>query len=96
VKDNNQDDSSHIVWHPAFIEALQLELEAYQHILQFFPGYQLTAEPLRIDCVVIKKPKDVVITKNIGAIFREHNLLEYKSPDDYVSVTDFYKVYGNR
>jgi hypothetical protein len=36
----------------------------------------------------------VVIKKNIAAIFREANLLECKSPDDYVSVDDFYKVYG--
>jgi len=44
--------------------------------------------------VVVKKAKDVVIRKNIAVIFREWNLLEYKSPDDYVSVADFYKVYG--
>jgi len=36
----------------------------------------------------------VEIKKNIAAIFSEANLLEYKSPDDYISVTDFYKVYG--
>jgi hypothetical protein len=91
---NDRDEPSHIAWHAAFVEALQLELEAYQDILEFFPEYQISTEPLRIDCVVIKKPKDVVIKKNIGAIFREDNLLEYKSPDDYVSVADFYKVYG--
>ena len=62
---------SRIPWHSAFVEALQLELEAYQDALEFFPEYQLTAEPLRIDCVVIKKAKDAVITKNIAAIFRE-------------------------
>jgi len=96
VEQNQSQDSesSHIPWHPAFVEALQLELEAYKDCLEFFPEYQLTAEPLRIDCVVIKKAKDVVIKKNIAAIFREGNLLEYKSPDDYVSVADFYKVYG--
>ena len=55
---------------------------------------RVSALPLRIDCVVIKKPKSLVIKKNIAAIFREVNLLEYKSPDDYVSVWDFYKVYG--
>jgi hypothetical protein len=27
-------------------------------------------------------------------MFREWNLIEYKSPGDYVSVADFYKVYG--
>jgi hypothetical protein len=81
-------------WHPAFVEAIQMELAAYRDCLEFFPEFQLTSEPLRIDCVVIKKPPDLVIKKNIAAIFREFNLLEYKSPDDYVSVEDFYKVYG--
>jgi len=71
-----------------------MELQEYQDILEFHPEYQLTSEPLRIDCVVIKKVKDVIIRKNIAVIFREWNLLEYKSPDDYISVADFYKVYG--
>jgi len=83
-----------IPWHPAFIEALQMELEDYRDALEFHPEYQLTSEPLRIDCVVIKKVKDIEIKKNIAAIFREWNLLEYKSPGDYVSVETFYKVYG--
>jgi len=71
-----------------------MELQAYRDDLEFLPEYPLTAEPLQIDCVVIKKAKDAVIKKNIAVIFREWNLLEYKSPGDYVSVTDFYKVYG--
>jgi len=96
VEQNQPDDSEkqHIHWHPAFVEALQKELEAYQDSLEFYPEFQLTTEPLRIDCVVIKKKKDVQIKKNIAAIFRTWNLLEYKSPDDYISVDDFYKVYG--
>ena len=83
-----------IAWHPAFIETLQLELEAYGDSLEFHSEYQLSSEPLRIDCLVIKKAPDLVIEKNIAAIFREANLLEYKSPDDYIAVADFYKVYG--
>jgi hypothetical protein len=81
-------------WHPAFFEALQMELREYRDALEFHSEYQLTAEPLRIDCVVIRKAKDVEIKKNIAAIFREWNLFEYKNPGDYVSVDDFYKVYG--
>ena len=85
---------SHIAWHPAFVEAIQLELEVYKNFLEFRTEYQLTTEPLRIDCIIIKKASDIEIEKNIAVIFRDVNLLEYKSPDDYVSVTDFYKVYG--
>ena len=87
-------ESQHIAWHPAFIEALQMELQAYKDVLEFHAEYPLTSEPLKIDCVVIKKAKDAVIKKNIAAVFREWNLLEYKSPQDYVSVADFYKVYA--
>jgi len=88
------DDLTYISWHPAFVEAIQMELEEYSDSLEFYPEYQLSKEPLKIDCVVIKKAKDLVIKKNIAKIFREANLLEYKSPDDYISVDDFYKVYG--
>ena len=71
-----------------------MELEPYKDSLEFIPEYPLTDEPLRIDCIAIKKTKGVAIKKNIGKIFREVNIVEYKSPDDYVSVDDFYKVYA--
>jgi hypothetical protein len=86
--------SKHIHWHTAFYEAIQLELEDYKGVFEFKPEYQLTAEPLRIDTVIVKKIRDVVIRKNFAQIFRAENILEYKSPEDYLSVRDFYKVYS--
>ena len=96
-KQEKSDESSgeeRIAWHPAFFEAIQLELQEYNQYLQFISEYQLTTEPLRIDVVIIKKPREISIKKNIAAIFRKENIVEYKSPDDYVSVKDFYLVYG--
>jgi hypothetical protein len=84
--------SSHIPWHPAFVQALKLELEQYQDALEFTSEYQLTAEPLEIDLVIVKKAPELVINKNIARIFKGVNVVEYKSPEDYVSVYDFYKV----
>jgi hypothetical protein len=84
--------ASSIPWHPAFVQALKLELEPYRDALEFIPEYQLTSEPLEIDVVIVKKAPDLVIEKNIARIFRRINVLEYKSPDDYFSVSDFYKV----
>jgi hypothetical protein len=84
--------ASSIPWHPAFVQAIKLELEPYRDALEFIPEYQLTTEPLEIDVVIVKKEADLVIEKNIARIFRGTNLLEYKSPDDYFSVHDFYKV----
>jgi len=91
---NNDETTSRTTWHPAFVEALMMELRDYMDVLDFHPEYNLTSEPLRIDCVVIKKAKGAVIEKNIAAIFRDVNLVEYKSPTDYLSIDDFYKVYA--
>ncbi|MDR2607690.1 MAG: hypothetical protein LBC57_04795, partial [Treponema sp.] len=81
-------------WHPAFLQAIQLELADYRDVLQFKYEYQLTAEPLRVDLLIIKKPKDLAINKNIAQVFKSDNLLEFKSPEDYLSVKDFLKVYA--
>ncbi|MDR0314021.1 MAG: hypothetical protein LBI14_10540 [Treponema sp.] len=94
MSDEQSTVKSRLSWHPAFFEAIQVELDEYSNILQFIPEYQLTFEPLRIDVVIIKKSADIPIKKNIATIFRKENIVEYKSPDDYVSVRDFYLVYG--
>jgi hypothetical protein len=94
MKTKSPRERDRIDWHPAFIEAIQMELDDYSRELQFISEYQLTTEPLRIDVVIIKKNSDTPIKKNIAAIFRKENIVEYKSPNDYVSIDDFYKVYG--
>jgi predicted nicotinamide N-methyase len=58
--------NSSIPWHPAFVQAIKLELEPYQDALEFIAEYQLTSEPLEIDVVIIKKAPDLVIEKNIA------------------------------
>ncbi len=83
-----------IPWHTAFFEAIQMELDEYNLYLQFTSEFPLNTTPLKIDVVIIKKSGDITIQKNIASIFRKENILEYKSPDHYVSVGDFYKVYG--
>jgi hypothetical protein len=84
--------ASPIPWHPAFVQAIKLELEPYRDDLEFIAEYPLTAEPLKIDVVIIKKEPDLVIEKNIARILRSDNIVEFKSPDDYFSVHDLYKV----
>ena len=82
-----------IQWHPAFFAGIQIELGDEAKYLFFEAEHQLGTKPMVID-VLIKKEKDRVIRKNIGRIFRTYNVIEYKSPKDYLSVDDFYKVYG--
>jgi hypothetical protein len=94
MKEDREADDERIAWHPAFFTAIQQELLEYRDDLSFESEHQLNAEPLKIDVVIIKKRRDVIIKKNIAAIFRMYNIIEYKSPDDNLSVADFYKVYG--
>lgn len=83
-----------VQWHPAFFAGIQIELEEDRENLIFESEHQLSKKPMEIDVLVIKKEKELSVRKNIGRIFRRHNIIEYKSPDDYLSIDDFYKVYG--
>ena len=47
-----------------------------------------------MDVLIIKKVRDIAIQNRIGRMFRTYIIIEYKSPDDYLSINDFYKVYG--
>ena len=70
------------------------ELESERENLIFENEHQLGTKPMEIDALVIKKKTDIPINKNIGRIFRKYNIIEYKSPTDYISINDFYKVCG--
>ena len=81
-------------WHPAFYADIQIEFREEAHKLKFQNEYALSKKPMLIDILAIRKKAGEKIHKNIGRIFRTYNLIEYKSPKDYMSVDDFYKVYG--
>lgn len=88
---NTKDDK--IQWHPAFDAALQIELGDEAKYLEFESEHMLTKKPMQID-VLIKNDKHVKIRKNIGRIFRQYNIIEYKSPKDDLNIDDFYKTYA--
>ena len=79
-----------IQWHPGFYAGIELELRAYH--LDYDQEHQVTRGPLSIDLLIIKKQTDEIIDHEIGEFFRKHNVVEFKSPDDELSVDVFYKV----
>ena len=81
-------------WHPAFYAGIQIEFEKEAEKLTFENEHQLGTDPMRIDVLIIKKRLGEQIQKNIGRIFREYNIVEYKSPEQYLSIDAFYKVLG--
>ena len=80
-----------IQWHPAFVSATEWELKDNRKDLEFDKEYSLGKAPLRIDMLIIKKQPKVKIKNEIGHIFREHNLIEYKCDGDALDIDVFYK-----
>ena len=83
-----------IQWHPGFYGAAEIELIANKKDLEFLREYNLSKEPIRMDLLIIKKLSDVKIKNEIGHIFKKYNVIEYKSPDDELSIDDYYKTVG--
>lgn len=81
-----------IQWHPGFVAAINLELEENRADLIYEKEYNLNTKPLEIDLLVIKKDSNVQIVNEIGKLFRGHNIVEYKSPDDHLDIDSFYKA----
>ena len=83
-----------IQWHPGFYGATEIELIANKGDLEFLREYNLSKEPIRMDLLIIRKLSDVKIKNEIGHIFKKYNVIEYKSPDDELSIDDYYKTVG--
>lgn len=83
-----------IQWHPAFYGAAELELRDNKEDIEFHQEYNLSKEPLRVDLLVVRKLANVQVKNEIGHIFRQYNIIEYKSPGDGLSIDTFYKTVG--
>lgn len=81
-----------IQWHPGFVAAMNLEFAKDRERLIFEKEYNLNTKPLEIDLLVIRKDSSVRISNEIGSLFKGHNIMEYKSPEDGLDIDDFYKA----
>lgn len=81
-------------WHPGYIGAMEIELKANKTDLEFDDYHKLSKEPLEIDLLIIEKAKGLVIQNEIGAMFRQFNVTEYKSPGDDMNISNYVKTVG--
>lgn len=81
-----------VQWHPGFVAAMNLEFAQNRDDLIFEKEYNLNTKPLEIDLLVVKKSASVYISNEIGKLFRGHNIMEYKSPEDHLDIDAFYKT----
>lgn len=84
-----------ISWHPAFCGAMEIVLVSDKELFELLREYPLSKEPLRVDLLIIKKLSGTKPMQNeIARRFKTYNIVEYKSPDDGLSIDDFYKTMG--
>ena len=84
-----------ISWHPAFRAAAELELREDIDDLIFESEHPLSSEPLRVDLLILHlKNQNKVLHNEIGKIMRKHNIIEYKGPNDQLSIDTLYKILG--
>lgn len=81
-------------WHPPFCASIRLELIKDKEKLEYYMEYGLNTKPLLMDLLVIKKKKEAKLESEIGQLFKIHNILEYKSPDDALNFDVFFKTIG--
>ena len=83
-----------IQWHQGFFGGIQLDLRAYKDSLTFEKELELSQKALKMDMLILKKSDGVEIETAYGRIFRRHNVIEYKSPEDELNIDTFYKSLG--
>lgn len=81
-------------FHYGFYAAMKVEYDIIQANVTYEQEIQLGEDPIRLDFLIIKKDTDVVLTDPIGEFFKSVNIFEYKSPEDGLSIDDFYKAVG--
>ena len=81
-------------WHRGFYGGIEYDLRDYLDILDFSNDTTLGKEPPETDLVIVKKVADRNIENDIGSFFDRYNILEYKSPDDSLTIKELYKTYG--
>jgi len=79
-----------IQWHNGFVAAMRLECDDEQ--LEFTEELILNTGALRVDVLICKKNRNYSVQNEIGYVFRGHNLIEYKSPDDVLDENTLYKT----
>ena len=79
-------------YHAAFLSGLEILFWPYRNQIIMVPEKSLSTEGIRMDILLLKKEPSLEMDSDIARIFREHNIIEYKSFDDALTIDVFAKV----
>ncbi|MBR1597632.1 MAG: hypothetical protein IJ661_01815 [Lachnospiraceae bacterium] len=88
-------ENNHKKWsHPAFCASMELELREDRDSLIFEDEYNLNTKPNEIDLMIIKANNDTKVKSSLGAIFRKHNIFEFKNFRDSLDRRAYHRTMG--
>ena len=79
-------------YHSAFKSGLEVLLWPYREQIEIREEIVLKKQGIRVDLLLLKPDSNIKIDNDICRIFRTHNILEYKRPDDDLDIDVFAKV----
>lgn len=77
--------------HYGFYGAVHMEYDTAEVEMECLRERELGDKPDRLDMLLLKK-EFIPLKDPIGSFFRTHNVLEYKSYEDGLTIDDLYKV----
>ena len=80
-------------WHSLFYALLMIELHDKPSV-RVEREILLGAQPPRADFLVLEENELVVLRLSIFRIFRQRNIIEFKSPDDSLNMSTLWKTIG--
>ena len=86
--------SKRLDWESSTYGALLFGLEKYLGRLKFTHGFKLNVDPREVDCLIIDKKtaSNIPIDNAIGALFRRHNIVEFKAVYELLNIDTVWKV----
>lgn len=84
--------TTNVDWHSGFYGAIGLEFIENDDDITLIDEHRLNHQPIRIDLLVVKKNREIQIANELGTAFRGHNIMEYKSEDDTLSIDTVFKA----
>ena len=88
-----EEEAGRVEYHYGFYGAVHVEYEPSGVDMEYLQEHELGDKPVRLDMLLLKK-ESVPLVDPIGSFFRIHNVLDYKSPEDGLTIDDFYKAQG--
>lgn len=87
-----ENENERIQWHEPFYAALELDFHEDKEELTFEREVELGKNPVRMDMLILHNNSEKQLKSELGHIMRRVNIIEYKSPEDGLTIDDFYKA----